>query len=224
MSKKEIKHRKGFMLFLGATAIVGIAAVLIMFRYSAQERRYISLAQNQTIQNKTLKNEISKRKNQLVKDAYNKAVSDPNSTAAQNIEQVKVSKDIEQKANSLFQILLSYRSSADFNSRAEKAADLVTNSVLQDKEIFGSDLSEGTHYVDASGLNSQYISAKVSEGLIKNNKVAVLIKAKSTSWYAGQHRAITDDLYIGEYDASLAKFTQITPLDNLYRANASANN
>ena len=52
----------------------------------------------------------------------------------------------------------------------------------------------------------------------------MLIKAKSTSWYAGQHHAITDDLYIGEYDASLAKFTQITPLDNLYRANASANN
>lgn len=219
---KEKKHNGIILLALGT--IILIVLCLFIGYFTASENRYNSLAEKQTIQNKIMKNKIIKRRNQLIKDAYNKAISDPKSSAAQNIEQVKVSKDIEQKADSLFQIMLSYRSSADFNSRAEKAVDLVTNAVLQDKEIFGSDLTDGTHYVDASGLNSEYISIKVSEGLIKNNKVSVLIKAKSSSWYSGQHRAIIDDLYIGEYDASLAKFTQIKPLDNLYRANAIANN
>lgn len=215
---KEKKHNGIILLVLGT--IILIALLFFIGYFTASENRYNSLATKQAIQNKIMKNKISKRRNQLLKDAYSQALSDPQSSAAQNVEQVKVSKDIEQKANSLFQILLSYRSSADFNSRAEKAAEFVTNAVLQDKEIFGSDLNDGTHYVDASGLNSVYISVKVSEGLIKNNKVSVLIKAKSSSWYSGQHRAIIDDLYIGEYDASIAKFTQIKPLDNLYRANA----
>lgn len=216
---KEKKHNGIILLALGTSIL--IVSFLFIGYFTASETRYNSLAEKQTIQNRIMKNKISKRRKQLIEDAYKKALSDPKGSAAQNVEQVKVSKDIEQKANSLFQILLSYRSSEEFNSRAEKAGDLVTNAVLQDKELFGSDLTDGTHYVDASGLNSEYITAKVSEGLIKNNKVSVLIKAKSTSWYSGQHRAIIDDLYIGEYDASLARFTQIKPLDNLYRANAN---
>lgn len=198
-------------------AISFVTIIVVSQRQSSYNRRYAEeLAQTEYLQDR-----IDKEQKAINSEAYDRAMRNAPSQVKMNIKQINASEEAKDKADELFNILLTYSTSKEFNSRADKAKDLVSANVLANKDLFGSDYDDGSHYVDDSGLHSVYLSSNVSAGLIKDNKLPLVIRAVSTSWFTDQNHAQTADIYIATYDYTQKRFTELRLLNNLFRGNSS---
>lgn len=190
--------------------------------FASRNSSYTRLTAQQTVRNVALENRIDKEQKALNAAAYNRAINNASPQVKMNIKQINASEEANDKVNELFKIMLTYSSSKEFNSRAEQAKNLVSSNILANQNLFGTDLDDGSHFVDNSGLHSVFLSADISAGLLKGNKLPLIIKANSLSWYTDQNHAQTADIYIATYDYTQRKFTELRLLNNLFRGNSSA--
>ena len=202
-------------------ALVFLLSLGLLIYFGRVNGQYEAMAKQKDNQIDEVKQAIINKQRTLNQQAYNKALNSGNSEVKLNIKQVRATDEVNSKVSDLFAILLTFKNSKEYNSSGNKAKEYVTKNVLQNKDIFGSDLDHGTHFVDASGLQFSYISSKTSVGILKDNKLPVMIRAEFTSWYSGQNHAITQNIYMATYDYSLGKFTELKQVNNLFRGNAN---
>lgn len=129
-----------------------------------------------------------------------------------NVKQVSVQEDAEKQANKLFQVMLTYDDSDEYNHRTDKAKMFAETPVLANPAFFGSDINiNGTHLVNARKLHSKFINARVYiEPISKqNNLVNVIIYSKSLHWKGTQDKKTLTALYAGVFDFSVEKYKQL---------------
>ena len=151
--------------------------------------------------------------------SYQAALNSPNNSIRINSRQAASMLAASDKADKLFDILMTYSSSKQFNSRAERAVPYASAGLRSNINIFGDDIQDGTHFVDASGLHSKYASVELTTGLLKGDEMPVLANVHFISWYDGQNKSSNRDLYVGTYNYKLKKFTSLNRLNNLFRGN-----
>lgn len=128
-----------------------------------------------------------------------------------NIKQIAVQQDAQKQANRLLNVMLTYDDSDEYNHRADKAKALAEAPVLTSPDLFGSDINNGVHLVNARKLHSKFISSNVSIEPISThgNLVNVMIYSKSLHWKGTQDKRILTALYVGTFDFSLEKYRQL---------------
>lgn len=125
-------------------------------------------------------------------------------------QQVTTSQKVEEKAQKLFEILLTFGDSKQYKARKEKAQDLVTSNVLNDSKLFGSDKDvSGNSYIDTLKIYSIYRGAKVYSSLADNDNLTVVVNVSYSSGRDNLPEATSHDVYKLQYNLTQDKFTNI---------------
>lgn len=210
-----------FIEFVLATLFAFSLALFFIFSNSNGKNKTLNLDQQAKVAQ--IKMQIDDKQHQLNQEAYQKALDDPSQVVKMNVRQIQASQLAKTQANKLFPILLNFSTSKEYNSRADKSQNLVTENVLRNKNLYGDDYSDSSHYVDASGYHSKFDSVEISDGLLKGNELPVIMHVNSINWFSGQHKGQTGDIYVGTFDYQSHKFSQLQILNNLYRGNLTVN-
>lgn len=213
MKKSDKKH------IFGLLALLILLMSFFLFYFSTQKNKSAERYRKSENEQIYLTKKIKHRKAYLNKFAFQQALSSPNLKVRKNIIQMQAASQAEKAAKRLFPILLNYNNSDEYNKRAALAQNLVTKNVICNKSLFGSDYIQGSHYVDSSELKSQYRGLKFASGVINGTNLPFLVNVTFISWFFGQNKAVTDDIYIGTYSYAKKKITGLRRLNNLYQSN-----
>ena len=130
-------------------------------------------------------------------------------------QQVVTSQKVDEKAKKLFEILLTFGDSKEYRARKEKAQSLVTNKVLNDSKIFGSDKDvSGKSYIDTLKIYSTYRESKVYSSLADNDNMTVVVNVSYSSGRDNLPEATNHDVYKLQYNLTQDKFTDIKKIGN----------
>jgi hypothetical protein len=195
-NKKALK----IMIVTLTVFLVGISL------YLNQQQSKIQQAYNiQVSNNSDLKNRIKRSQELLDQHTYTEAINNPNKHIQMNVRQVKATYDVTIITYKLFEILLTYVSSNAYNARKRKVKNYTSNDVIEDKNLFQSDLINGSHYVDDSGLTCQFKQAHIFAGLLQDDNLPVIINARYISGFKGENKSLSNDIYVGMYKIPLKR-------------------
>lgn len=127
-----------------------------------------------------------------------------------NIKQIACQHDAQVQADQLFNIMLTYDDSFQYNCRAKQAELFAETQVLSNPEFFGNDKQkDGSHLINAAKLHSKFENADVSIDMVHSNLVNVLIKTKSLYWKGTGQKSELTVLYAGTYNLQTNKFRNL---------------
>lgn len=139
--------------------------------------------------------------------------------AAQKAERQKLQAKAETEASSsadqLFRILFTYSSQVDWTARTDKAKQLVSDDILNNKAYFNDGKDDtGESIIDTMQLQSSFISANTGVSLINesNNTVDCVSVVKYAAQYGSERSATTTMVYTSTYDLTQHKFTKLQKL------------
>ena len=130
-------------------------------------------------------------------------------------KQAKAENEASSSADQLFRILFTYSSQADWTARTDKAKQLVSDDILNNKAYFNDGKDDtGESIIDTMQLQSGFISANTGVSLINesNNTVDCVSVVKYAAQYGSERSATTTMVYASTYDLTQHKFTKLQKL------------
>ncbi|MFR0595119.1 hypothetical protein [Limosilactobacillus mucosae] len=194
--------------------LCGILGILIICSWGiiglrlVQLRKYQNISQQYRAQISSINANISTKQYELKKKAA------ANSVTSQSRIWMTATDDATQRSVKLFNILLTFGSTAEYNHRKKLARPYLDSASLKNNQLFGSDNDgSGGHYIDISGLNSRYSSSVLSAGMANGNQIPVLIKSSLEA-----NNGVSEDVFVADYDYKNHKFLNLIKLSNLVQS------
>src|SRR5699024_7390623 len=150
-----MKNPKFLLSWLIFADVVLAGLLIFLFWLNSSNASRANAEEDQVEQ---LSLQIDRKQSRLNEKARQQGLNSSNASIRMNVKQLDAQKKAKKVANKLFPILFTFSSSNEYNSRADQAQDLVTDAVLKNEDIFGSDYQDGSHYVDGSGLHDKFTS------------------------------------------------------------------
>ena len=211
-----------FLLSCLIFADVVLAGLLIFLFWVNSSNASRTNAEEDQVEQLSL--QIDRKQAKLNEQARQQGLNSSNASIRMNVKQLDAQKKAKKVANKLFPILFTFSSSNEYNSRADQAKDLVTDAVLKNEDIFGSDYQDGSHYVDSSGLHDKFTSINFNSGLLTSDgKLPIMVRVNYLTWFEGQNKSSMGDIYLGEYDYTNNKISSLRMAENVYQANQAEN-
>lgn len=216
-----MKNPKFLLLWLIFVDVVLAGLLIFLFWVNSSNASRANAEEDQVEQ---LSLQIDRKQAQLNEQARQQGLNSSNASIRMNVKQLDAQKKAKKVANKLFPILFTFSSSNEYNSRADQAQDLVTDAVLKNEDIFGSDYQDGSHYVDGSGLHDKFTSINFNSGLLTSDgKLPIMVRVNYLTWFEGQNKSSMGDIYLGEYDYTNNKISSLRMAENVYQANQAEN-
>lgn len=216
-----MKNPKFLLSWLIFADVVLAGLLIFLFWVNSSNASRTNAEEDQVEQ---LSLQIDRKQAKLNEQARQQGLNSSNASIRMNVKQLDAQKKAKKVANKLFPILFTFSSSNEYNSRADQAKDLVTDAVLKNEDIFGSDYQDGSHYVDSSGLHDEFTSINFNSGLLTSDgKLPIMVRVNYLTWFEGQNKSSMGDIYLGEYDYTNNKISSLRMAENVYQANQAEN-
>ncbi|MDE7056125.1 hypothetical protein [uncultured Lactobacillus sp.] len=162
-----------------------------------------------------LENKMSRKKKELDYQQTEKALSNPNLQIRLSAQQLIASEKAIKVSQKVFPILVTYDSSKKYRARKNKIALYVDEAVLNNKELFISDVDDDTNYITQAGLHSEYKKMAISTGNIDKSIIPFTVVLTYKVGFKGRRSAQVSDVYYGNFDFVRNKITTINRISNI---------
>lgn len=207
------EKNKKILLILLAALLLSSGFLFWISRKNADQNRKISRIESQ---NSYLRKQITEKQNRLNSEAVESAQNSSNEVVKLGAKQQLAVDRATNNVNELFDILLTYNNSSEYNARKDDSSPYFTKSANTDSLFEPDDAGGGDSFVDLYELHSKYLSSETAVGTIDDKdkgEVPVIVVVKYESWFTGENRGIAKDIYAGSFDYEKQQFTVLNRLN-----------